>query len=110
MTLRRIGFVATVFAGMMGLSAASWGKIPVAENFGTSRSGESVSIFKLTNAHHMTVTVINRGPTIVDIIVPDKQGNLADVNLGLDDLTGYEGPKNQMFGATVGRVASRIRG
>jgi len=43
------------------------------------------------------------------VIVPDKDGHLADVVLGYDDLKGYESTTNRpYFGAIVGRVANRI--
>ena len=40
--------------------------------------------------------------------MPDKAGKLADIVLGFDNLDGYV-KKSPYFGATVGRVANRIK-
>lgn len=49
------------------------------------------------------------GATVVSLETPDRDGKLADVVLGLDDAAAYE-RHGAYFGATVGRVANRIRG
>ena len=77
------------------------------ESFGKTSRGEDVSLYVLTNGS-MTVRVTNYGATLVNLLVPDGDGQLADVVLGFDDVSGYEGDGNQYFGCTVGRVANRI--
>src|SRR5262245_52238651 len=42
------------------------------------------------------------------MLVPDRDGTLADVVLGFDDLAGYAGSKSY-FGATCGRYGNRIK-
>lgn len=60
-------------------------------------------------AEGIEVHVSPFGATITKVIVPDKDGHLADVVLGYDDLVGYESTANRpYFGAIVGRVANRI--
>jgi len=44
-----------------------------------------------------------------DILVPDKNGKVDDVNLGLDTVADYE-DRSRYFGALCGRVANRIKG
>ncbi|XP_069684739.1 galactose mutarotase-like [Periplaneta americana] len=70
---------------------------------------ETVKRFTLSNKNGIRVEIINYGATITRIIVPDKTGNLDDVVLGFDDITGYQGPNNPYFGCIVGRVANRIQ-
>jgi len=47
------------------------------------------------------------GAIVTEIDVPDRNGKLADVVLGFDDLQGYLG-SHPYFGAATGRVANRI--
>jgi aldose 1-epimerase len=83
---------------------------PASKPFGKTAEGVPVELYTLQNTHGMTVRVMTRGATIVDLIVPDKKGQLADVSLGFDDVAGYESSGNQYFGCTTGRVANRIAG
>jgi len=61
------------------------------------------------NSHGMVAKWIERGATLAELQVPDRNGNFADVVLGFDDLTGYESGSNQHFGCITGRYANRIR-
>ncbi len=56
-----------------------------------------------------SVKITNYGGIIMDIIVPDRNGILADVNLGFDTLDGYKGCDGYL-GAIIGRYANRIKG
>jgi len=76
--------------------------------FGKTKDGEDVHEYVLKNEHGMTVSLISRGATIRQIIVPDRDGKLADVVNGFDDVAGYEGEGNQYFGNATGRVCNRI--
>lgn len=62
----------------------------------------------LTNERGMEVEVTNLGATVTAVRVPDRDGAMADVTLGFDDLDRYDSSDNQYFGCTVGRVANRI--
>ncbi len=77
--------------------------------FGKTQDGQQVDLYTLTNKNGMQVAISNFGGTIVSIKVPDKSGNIADVVLGYDDVSGYEGGK-AYFGGTIGRYANRIGG
>ena len=55
----------------------------------------------------MQVAITNFGATIVSVKVPDRNGKVADVVLGYDEVKDYESGK-AYFGATVGRYANRI--
>ncbi len=76
--------------------------------FGKTKGGEDVHEYVLKNDCGMTVSLISRGATIRQIIVPDRDGKAADVVNGFDDVAGYEGEGNQYFGNATGRVCNRI--
>lgn len=62
-----------------------------------------------TNANGLTAKWIERGATLTELHIPDREGQAADVVLGFDNLAGYESEANQHFGCTTGRFANRIR-
>ena len=72
----------------------------------TDQEGRSVRRLRLTNTRGLTLTVISWGATITGLKLPDGE----DIVLGYDTIEEYQGPDNPYFGATVGRVANRIRG
>lgn len=75
--------------------------------FGTLPDGTKVDIFTLTNSKKVSVDITNFGGIIVSIVVPDKNGNMADVALGYRKLEKYiENPG--YIGALIGRHANRI--
>lgn len=76
-------------------------------DFGTTRGGEAVDLYTLTNANGMNVKITNYGGIIVSVNVPDKDGRFADVVLGFDTLKEYE-EKSPYFGCITGRYANRI--
>ena len=77
--------------------------------FGKTADGTAVDLYTLVNARGMKATITNFGGIIVSLVVPDREGKLADVVLGFDRLEGYLG-KNPYFGALVGRYGNRIAG
>jgi Galactose mutarotase and related enzymes len=79
------------------------------KSFGKTKNGEEATLYTITNNNGMKVSFTDFGAHIVNIIVPDAKGNLADVNLGFRNLEGYEnnGPG---LGAFIGRHANRIGG
>ncbi|CAK9832034.1 Galactose mutarotase [Anthophora retusa] len=81
------------------ITVAKWGSI-----------GErSIEKYTLKNKAGQEVDIITYGATITSIRTPDKQGNIADVVLGFDNVEGYLTTDNPYFGATIGRVANRIK-
>jgi len=80
------------------------------KDFGTV-DGQSNTLYTLTNKNGMSVSIMNWGARVVNLLVPDRDGKTADVVLGFDDVTGYEATenaKNPFFGATIGRYGNRI--
>jgi len=70
---------------------------------------DSIKLFTLKNDHGMIVKITNYGAIITSIIVPDRQGHLADVALGFHRLEDYMNSVDRpYFGAIVGRYGNRI--
>ena len=70
---------------------------------------DSIQLYTLTNDQGMTVKVTNYGAIVTSIIVPDRDGKLADVALGHASLEQYlNATEKPYFGAIVGRYGNRI--
>ena len=78
------------------------------KDFGKTKDGKACSLYTLTNKNGMSVSLTDFGATIVSVIVPDKDGNMKDVVLGYDDVTGFE-EGGCFFGAVIGRSGNRIQ-
>ncbi len=77
--------------------------------FDKTARGEEVTQYTLTNHKGASVSVIDFGGIVTSIVVPDRDGKLADVNLGFDVVDTYDG-KGGCMGALIGRVGNRIGG
>jgi aldose 1-epimerase len=75
--------------------------------FGNMPDGTAVDIFTLTNAGGLLCKVISYGAAVTELHVPDRDGRLADVVLGFDNLPQYVN-ESPCFGSVCGRVANRI--
>ncbi len=71
-----------------------------------SPKGE-ITLYTLTNASGASVTLSSLGAGIVSVVVPDRDGKMADVVLGYSDPADYmaDGP---CAGKIPGRYANRI--
>lgn len=63
--------------------------------------------FKLTNSNGVEVSITNFGGKIMSLIVPDRNGTMADIVLGYDEPAAYVSG-NPYFGALIGRYGNRI--
>ncbi len=77
--------------------------------FGRLPSGESIEAWTLCGAGGLTLEVITYGAIVTQLKVPDKNGRLADVVLGFNNLDSYLADCAYV-GSVVGRVAGRIPG
>ena len=66
--------------------------------------------YSLSNKRGFTVVISDFGGTILNLWVPDRDGNLRDVVLGLQNAENYRDHNPDFQGATVGRYANRIAG
>lgn len=75
--------------------------------WGMTPEGEAIVRYTMRNAHGAEVALSNFGAAILSVIVPDREGRMADVALG------YKRPEGYFFdgaacGKSVGRCANRI--
>ncbi|HEX2852156.1 MAG TPA: aldose epimerase family protein [Opitutaceae bacterium] len=98
--------VALAWAGPLAIGAASANPPTV---FGKLPDGRDVHLYSLTNATGFRADIIDYGAIVVRLFAPDRDGKLADVVLGFDNLPDYL-TRSPTFGAVVGRVANRIAG
>jgi len=84
--------------GKLKIEKQAWGKAP---------DGAAVDLYTLTNDRGMQVRITNWGGIVTSILVPDRQGQLADVALGFETLDPYL-QRHPFFGALAGRYANRI--
>jgi aldose 1-epimerase len=77
--------------------------------YGTTRDGQAVEIYTMTNDHGLRVRFLSYGGVITEIDVPDRTGRIDNIALGLRTLQEYETLPGH-FGAITGRYANRIGG
>src|SRR5690242_20543468 len=98
-------FVAAV-GGIVGAAqAATAERAP----FGKLADGTRIDAVTLTGANGVSATIISFGATLQSFKVPDRNGKIADIELGYDTLEEYVARPNY-WGATIGRYANRIAG
>lgn len=78
-------------------------------NFGKTADGGRAGLYILRNNNGAQIWLTDYGAAIVRLMVPDSAGELRDVVLGYDDVSGYE-EGGGSIGAVVGRFANRIGG
>lgn len=69
--------------------------------------GQEINLYTLSNVNGMKVAITNYGGAISSILVPDKNGKIADVVLGCNTMEGFL-KQGFFFGVLVGRHANRI--
>jgi aldose 1-epimerase len=70
---------------------------------------KSITAYTITNRKGMSVTCLDYGCIITEILAPDRSGKAENVVLGFDNIEDYLN-WSPYFGAVVGRVAGRIKG
>ncbi len=81
-----------------GVEVESWGKTP---------DGQEISLYTFCNKNGLTVKMTNYGAIVVSVETPDRDGKLANINAGFDNLDSYLAG-HPYFGSTVGRFCNRI--
>lgn len=120
---RRItsGFVVGAAVGVIACSAPNGGESEPTRAATTKPSAPAITVtpfgnvddtpvqlYTLTNKNGLVAKITNYGAIVTEVHVPDRNGALADVVLGFDNLDAYV-KGHPYFGAIVGRVANRIR-
>jgi aldose 1-epimerase len=75
--------------------------------FGSLPDGTKVELYTLSNRHGTEARITNYGGIITALKTRDRQGRLADIVLGFDDLASYL-KGTPYFGALIGRYGNRI--
>ncbi|HEX8503652.1 MAG TPA: aldose epimerase family protein [Pyrinomonadaceae bacterium] len=105
-TLTALLLGAAVWLGCGAPARAQGGGVKK-EGFGTTKGGQAVEIYTLTNRRGAEARVMTYGATVVSLKVPDRAGRLEDVVLGFDRLETYESDTHYV-GQVIGRYANRI--
>lgn len=91
----------------MGWITAAEKRMMHKTHYGTAEDGQEVDVYTLTNQTGLTARILTFGGIIASLEVPDREGRIANVVLGLDSLAGYA-HRSPHFGALTGRYANRI--
>lgn len=81
----------------------------IVRGYGKTKDGKEVKSYILTNKNGMEAEFLDYGAVLLRLLVPDKNGKLADVVLGYDSVAGYE-ETTTAFGGFIGRNANRLGG
>jgi aldose 1-epimerase len=92
----------------MALTAVAQGEVKMSI-WGHTKDGVAVPIYTLKSAQ-IEVRVMAYGAKLVSIRTPDRNGKMADVELGYDSLDDYLNDTKTYFGSVVGRYGNRIAG
>jgi aldose 1-epimerase len=100
--------VLCLIAGWPALAMASAGYVDVKpEGYQRMIDGKRTDLYTLENKQGMVVKISNYGGKVVELLAPDRSGNLSDVVMGFDTIE--DGNKfNPSTGAIIGRYANRI--
>ena len=80
---------------------------PRPQPFGLLPDGQTAELYVLRDSSGFEAHITNYGGIVVRLLVPDRDGQLANVSLGHDHLADYL-KKPAYFGALIGRVGNRI--
>ena len=79
-----------------------------ATQFRTTVDGRQTDLYTLKNGT-LTMHVTNFGARVLSLVIPDRDGNMADIVLGYENIDRYINNNGERFlGSVVGRVANRI--
>ena len=97
-----------VMLSVAGVTLMSGAATEKRADFGKTREGVAVSIYTLTNRNGIEARITNYGGIVVGLKTPDRNGRMADIVLGFDNVDGYQANPGPFFGALIGRYANRI--
>jgi aldose 1-epimerase len=78
-----------------------------AENFDTIIDNKPVKLYWLEN-DSIKAAFTNYGGRLIGLWVPNSEGEMIDVVVGLNSIKGFVDSTEPYFGATIGRVGNRI--
>lgn len=74
--------------------------------YGSTKDGQAVTAYTITNDRGNSVTILDYGATIAAVRVPDRDGKRANVAYSFAGMDGWEASGHA--NAVIGRVANRI--
>jgi aldose 1-epimerase len=97
--------------GGLSITSSPFGSLPTGVP-NIPEGGAAVTRYTLSNAHGMSVSILDYGGIIQSLSVPDRRGREANVTLGFANIDGYTNAaylkSNPYFGAIIGRYGNRI--
>ena len=78
------------------------------EDFQAMVQGKETDLYTLTNAQGMEVSITNYGGSLVSIMVPDREGKMANVIQGHDCIQDCLCSPEPFLSTLVGRYGNRI--
>lgn len=102
-------FAALSFASLSVGTAPALAAEATQQSAGTLADGTEVSEITLTGENGVSVSILTLGATLHEFMVPDRDGNVADIAVSYGEVSDYEKAPNY-WGATIGRYANRIDG
>ena len=97
-----------VLLAVLGIASTMHGKVKK-QAVGTA-NGKGVDMYTLQDGK-VTVRILTYGGIVQSIEAPDKNGQIANIALGFDNLDGYVKSGNKPYmGALIGRYGNRIAG
>jgi len=106
-TIARVARLTCLALALALLPACSNTGHVVTTEYGALPDGRTAKLYTLTNKQGTTAQLTDFGAILVSLKTPDREGNVQDVTLGYDTLSGWIGDTAYM-GATVGRYGNRI--
>ena len=102
-------FAALSFASLSVGAAPALAAEATQQPAGTLADGTEVTEITLTGENGVSVSILTLGATLHEFMVPDRDGNVADIAVSYGEVSDYEKAPNY-WGATIGRYANRIDG
>ncbi|MGZ5287386.1 MAG: aldose epimerase family protein, partial [Flavisolibacter sp.] len=90
--------------------SSSTGKIflPDAASFSDTIDGKATQLYVIKNNNNAQAAFTNYGGRLIGLWVPDKNGKMTDVVVGMGSVQDYVNASEPYFGATIGRFGNRI--
>src|SRR5580692_1369413 len=104
------GLLAVALVGCTTMSPSTSKSTITKSDFGKTPDGQSVELYTLRNSKGAEADIMTYGGAVQKLIMPDKDGKMADIVLGFDSLDGYTGTNCPYFGALIGRYGNRVGG
>jgi len=82
--------------------------VPDRKGFQDEIGGKKTDLYVLKNRNGMTLAITNYGGRFVSLLVPDREGKMRDVVVGLKTVEEFVNSTEPYFGATIGRFGNRI--